>query len=227
MIKLFKDEYLKHITQLDELAFKCVQCQKKFCREKHEYLKSVETKDYKLVEYCTNECKIKYDNSTVDYNCRQCNALFKRRRVEIARTRVGFCCSACANRYNAAHGKQGMTRSQFEVWTESRLNHDYPNLTIHYNDRTLLKRSELDIFIPSLDTGIEINGPVHYDPIYGDKQLKTVQRNDRRKINKCAEMGIDVHSIDTRAMGHFNEAEANKHYQKIKQIIDKKIKANS
>lgn len=222
MIKLFKDEEFKLATHLDELSFQCVQCAKAFHREKHEYMKAAAAKDFILVEFCSNNCKVKFDNTTQDYNCRQCNAMFKRRRVEIARTRVGFCCSTCANRYTAAHGKQGMIRSQFEVWTEARLNLDYPNLTIHYNDRTLLKRSELDIFIPSLDIGIEINGPVHYDPIYGDKQLRAVQRNDRRKINKCAEFGINVHSVDTRAMGRFNESEAIKHYQKIKKIIESK-----
>ena len=39
-------------------------------------------------------------------------------------------------------------------------------------------RLHIDIFLPELSTAIEVDGPSHFEPIWGDDQLKKVQRSD-------------------------------------------------
>lgn len=43
------------------------------------------------------------------------------------------------------------------------------------------EKLELDIFVPKLKTIIEIDGPTHFRPIFGEERLKKVQRADAEK----------------------------------------------
>lgn len=62
-------------------------------------------------------------------------------------------------------------------------------------DRQVVAPLELDFYFPSLGCAVEINGPVHYKPIYGEKRLDTVRRNDRRKRRRCRRLGITLWSL--------------------------------
>jgi hypothetical protein len=44
---------------------------------------------------------------------------------------------------------------------------------------------ELDVYIPSISCGIEVNGPFHYYPIFGREQLLNQQRCDQRRRELC------------------------------------------
>ncbi len=222
MQKQFTEDELKQCNLLDALLFKCIVCHNAFDREKHEYLKSIELNQASRLLFCTAKCELAYNNHTEPHKCRQCDNTFLRRKAEVNRSKYGFCCSGCASKYNYDHGKCGLTRSKLEEWIEDQFLLEFPDLTVHYNDRSILKKSELDIYIPSLDLAFEINGPVHYDPIFGDKQLRSVQRNDRRKINKCADAGIEIISVDTREMHAFNETKAVRYFNQLKTHVNRK-----
>jgi hypothetical protein len=78
-----------------------------------------------------------------------------------------------------------------EVCLESELRKQYPNLDILFNDKTILN-SELDIYIPSLRLAFELNGILHYKPIYGTKKLLQIKKNDRFKKLLCKEKDIKL-----------------------------------
>lgn len=56
---------------------------------------------------------------------------------------------------------------------------------------------ELDIFIPDLMFAIEVDGPMHRMPCYGQKRLDAQILNDSIKDQQCAALGIYLLRINT------------------------------
>lgn len=48
------------------------------------------------------------------------------------------------------------------------------------------KQLHLDIFLPEFSTAIEINGPSHYLPVWGEEQLQKTIRSDQKKAGLLA-----------------------------------------
>lgn len=73
---------------------------------------------------------------------------------------------------------------------------DFPTLNVLANDRETLDGLEIDLYIPSANLAIELNGPVHYMPIYGDERLEQVQMKDARKHLELHQRGIRLLVLD-------------------------------
>jgi hypothetical protein len=54
----------------------------------------------------------------------------------------------------------------------------------------------MDIYIPSIKLAIELNGPTHYFPIFGDDKLKKTQTRDELKQKEMNEFGINLFLIN-------------------------------
>jgi len=85
--------------------------------------------------------------------------------------------------------------------------------------------SELDIYIPSLNLAFELNGILHYEPIYGPDKLKYIKNNDDRKLQACIEKQISFCIIDTSNFRYFKESKAEEFLTMIISIIKKKKEA--
>ena len=70
--------------------------------------------------------------------------------------------------------------------------------------------------------GIELNGILHYEPIYGEDKLLQIQTNDERKFQACLEKGIELCWIDTSTFNHFKIDKAQKYLKTVIQLIDNK-----
>ena len=79
--------------------------------------------------------------------------------------------------------------------------------------------AELDIYIPSLKLAFELNGIVHYEPIYGLDQLGKTQGNDHRKMLACAERGIDLCVLDVSHMKLFKEKAAQRYLDLLETVL--------
>lgn len=124
--------------------------------------------------------------------------------------------------YNNKHKKRGSQRSKLEKYIEDQLANLYPHLTVLYNDRTTIK-AELDIYIPSLQLAIELNGIFHYEPIFGELKLSQTQTNDKRKFQACLEEKIELCIIDTSTMKYFKPANAEKYLKIVTNLLDMKL----
>jgi hypothetical protein len=132
-----------------------------------------------------------------------------------------FCSLSCVARYKHSIKSYGNKRSKLEQWLEGRLSELYPDLRIDYN-KTDAINAELDIYIPSIKLGVELNGAVHYEPIFGKDKLLYVQNNDQRKFQACLERGIELCIMNTTGMNRFNPIKAVMYLQAIQNIISAK-----
>jgi len=77
----------------------------------------------------------------------------------------------------------------------------------------------LDIYIPSLNVAIELNGIFHYEPIYGVDKLGKIQDNDISKSKACIDNQIDLCTIDTSGQKYFKPKTSQKYLDIITNII--------
>ena len=204
----------------------CNYCQKDY---------SISTKDLasrknkKLVNcFCSRECRGKFQTKehTVSKPCGQCNVLVTRRLKEYLGSRTGliFCNSSCSAKYSNTHKTTGTRISKLENWLSTELTRLYPNLEIHYNRKDAVD-SELDIYIPSLKLGFELNGIFHYQPIYGQEKLEQTILNDARKLNSCINNNITLFIINTSNQKRFTEKSSVQFLDTILEQISSKLES--
>lgn len=105
---------------------------------------------------------------------------------------------------------------------EERLRETYPDLEIHCN-RTDAINAELDFFFPSLKLAFELNGILHYEPIYGPEKLARIQTNDTRKYQACLERGIELCVVDTERFTYFKAKGAEKFLTLVCDVVGRAI----
>lgn len=89
-------------------------------------------------------------------------------------------------------------RSDWEIAIEKYIRDEYPALRIETNNRSIipsrrtLSRLEIDIFIPELSLGIEVNGEAyHHREKYRKDRLHATEYSDEMyKENYCRRVGI-------------------------------------
>jgi hypothetical protein len=152
--------------------------------------------------------------------CTQCGIKFDKYPNQIKKTINNFCSSSCAAIYNNTHKTNGIRRSKLEKWIEDQLKTTFPNLAIKFNDIETIGL-ELDIYIPDLRLAFELNGIFHYKPIYKN-YLKTIN-NDQKKIQICADKGINLIVIDISEQIKFTEQSSYRYFNHIIDNINKPI----
>jgi hypothetical protein len=101
------------------------------------------------------------------------------------------------------HNLLGITACpSFQVSSEEHIlfdliKNDFPNLEVRRNCRDVLPSGlELDLLIPSLSIAIELNGPVHFFPIFGNEQFLKTQNKDIIKQMEASALGISLIVVD-------------------------------
>lgn len=167
--------------------------------------------------YCSRKCLgLTKRTNRIDIPCGQCNAPLQipERLYTKSKTKRFFCNSSCSGSYNNAHKEYGIRRSKLEKFVETKLPVDFPTLKFEFNKKDTIG-SELDVFCPDLNLGIEINGICHYKPIYGDEVFNKIKQNDAKKAKVCEEKGIQLFVLDTSKHSYVNEKTCDKYYQNI------------
>lgn len=90
-----------------------------------------------------------------------------------------------------AIAKSSKEGSKLELFvSESLIKHNFSPV-IHY-DKFPYEKLEVDIFLPANKIAIEIDGPSHTLPIYGDDRLESTIKSDEKKNNLLLGMGYVV-----------------------------------
>lgn len=208
-----------------EYTLKCDHCQEDFsCTARKWQQARYDKKRKNLNHYCSKQCKYKGKSISEkqQVSCQNCNKDFFKHHNQIKSSPNHFCSRSCAATFNNQNKTHGTRRSKLEKYLEAKLVEFYPELEFHFNRKDAIN-SELDIYIPSLRLAFELNGIFHYEPIYGEDKLKSIQNNDGRKFQACVEKGIELCIIDTSALSYFKEKNAEKYLNIINYLIMKVV----
>lgn len=135
--------------------------------------------------------------------CEHCNSNFLKKQSACNDSPKHFCSRKCSCAFNHKNKKIGTRISKLEKWIQAMLIAKYPNIEFRFNRCDTIK-SELDIFVPALKLAFELNGVVHYRPIYGSKKFNQIQANDRKKCILCQSNGINLYQLDTSSIKTFS-----------------------
>ncbi len=186
-------------------------------------IRNVVLKSYqknRFTAFCSRECvnNFRYKDSSRIVLCVHCGSNIEKYISAIREN--NFCNHSCAATHTNTHKTKGNRRSKLELWLEEQLTILYPTLLILYSDKTTIK-SELDIYIPSLNLAFELNGIFHYEPIFGKDKLDQIQNNDNRKFQACLENQIQLCIIDTSQHKYVKPSTSQKYLDIIISIINK------
>jgi hypothetical protein len=195
------------LTRHERAKMQCLHCNGIFLLEKHRVERAVERGTGK---YCSQTCARHARRTSQEVLCVNCKITFRKHGVELKRTRTHFCSRSCSARYNNRRKKFGATRrSKAEDYLCRLVRRDFPELTLVQNDRSLLPSGlEIDIFIPSLKLAIELNGPIHYYPLFGETKLRKIQAADVQKQLEIQSVGCNLIVVDISAYGYFKKVKA-------------------
>lgn len=154
--------------------------------------------------------------------CKQCQTIFVYDDTIKGNLKKIFCSHSCAATYNNQHKTTGTRRSKFEIFVEEKLKHDFPQLTIFFNDKTAIN-SELDIYIPQLHLAFELNGIFHYEPIFSHNKLIQIQNNDQQKIIQAYKANIELVIIDVSQIKYHILKNIQPYYDGIYNIIKENL----
>jgi hypothetical protein len=216
---------MKLLIPLDELHLhKILPCECKTCKRTFHISKSLAKrviKGTKKSDYCSTKCANLGKITRIKVCCKNCGNEFLKKKSQF-RGNNNFCNNSCAGHYNNKNKVTGYRRSKIEKWIESNLSKIYPHLEIFYSDKKAIK-SELDIYIPSLNLAFEINGIIHYTPIYGCDKLYKIQEKDREKVSECIKNKITLYVIDVSSQKYFTIKNSQKYLDIILKAINIKL----
>jgi len=220
MIPLFTDEEFNQAKRNDLLPLQCKQCGKIFYKTKLVIYNFKNPNHTSSGNFCSRKCMGLSQINKQKVICTNCGKGFEKLPTEIKKSKTGnyFCSRSCSVSYNNKHKTHGNRRSKLEKWLQEQLTILYPELDIHYNQKSVIN-SELDIYIPSLNLAFEINGIFHYEPIFGKDKLGKIQNNDISKSKACIDAKIDLCIIDTSQQKYFKPSTSQKYLDIITQII--------
>lgn len=223
-----KDE-LETLKSNDLVPFECEICKSTFHKKKHYALRGLKgTRNYSA---CSKECwrqvlKNRKPKQYITLICEWCQKSFSRhlslyKKSNVKLNKKCFCSQSCVASWQSKNTKGKSLRSKLEIWIEAELKKRFSSLNIIFNERKAVN-GELDIYIPSLNLAIEINGIYHYEPIYGDFNLSIRQSKDRIKKEDCLMKHIDLFVVDARQFSKLN----GKIEKEVLHQISKKISEN-
>lgn len=131
--------------------------------------------------------------------CSNCHKTILRTQRDIDNSKSGtfFCQKSCKTKYANQYQIIHKPKSRAEILLVKLIKDKFPNLEVQENVRSILKsKLEIDIFIPSLKLAIELNGPVHYIPMYGQEKLNKVKNKDLLKQAEINQLGFNLIIID-------------------------------
>lgn len=222
MKKLYTNTEYSLSKSRDYLPLRCIHCHSKFYKEKHEIQKVYAGKTKSTLNFCSRKCAGSHKRVLQQVICKQCGTIFTKKNTEIKRYPIHFCSKSCVTTYFNIHKTYGSNVSKLEKYLQKELIDTYSTIHFHFNRKNTIG-SELDIFIPELSIGFEINGIFHYRPIFGKKQLSFVQSNDAKKVKKCDELGIVLYIINTTTQNTFSVKSSYEFLKKITDIIDDRL----
>lgn len=121
---------------------------------------------------------------------------------------------------NEAARMSSKTGSKLEKFLLDRLLKDGYKVDFHKEQILSNTKLQIDLFLPTMNLAIEVDGPSHFSPIWGDEALKRNKRYDEKKNGLLVGKGLSL--IRVKQTKDFSIARANIIYQEIIKIFQTK-----
>jgi very-short-patch-repair endonuclease len=108
--------------------------------------------------------------------------------------------------------------SKLEKFILSNLLKDGFVVEFHKEQGLVTTRLQIDIFLPKMNTAIEIDGPSHFLPVWGEDSLNKNISYDQKKEGLILGRGWKL--IRIKQLKDFSKARGNLLYEKLKAVLD-------
>lgn len=115
--------------------------------------------------------------------------------------------------------KASKVGSKLERFIFEKLLADGYRAEFHKEQMLVTTKLQIDIFLPTMNTAIEIDGPSHFEPVWGDKSLERNVRYDNKKTGLILGKGWLL--IRIKQTKDFSNSRASLIYEKLKSELDK------
>lgn len=197
----------------------CQRCGKQFTRSNGRYNEAVK-KGWNF--FCSLKCRNTSYEKGEEFQCAECSEKVIKTPAQFRKTKFNvFCSKSCAANYNNKHKKYGTRRSKLERFLENQLKLNFPELRFFFNNRHTIG-AELDFYFPDLKLAIELNGILHFQPIYGKEKLLRIQEIDTEKRKSCFKSGIELIIFDVSRENQLTQKIKDKNWKKVKELVTSK-----
>lgn len=119
---------------------------------------------------------------------------------------------------NTAVRQASKTGSKLELFLFNALLHDGFAVEFHKEQNLLNTKLQLDLFLPKINIAIEVDGPSHFAPVWGEDTLKRNKRYDNKKTGLILGKGLAL--IRIRQSKDFSKARATVIYRELLKSIE-------
>jgi very-short-patch-repair endonuclease len=88
------------------------------------------------------------------------------------------------------------------------------NVVFHYNKILANEKLEIDIFVQNLGVAIEVDGPSHFYPVWGEEALAKTRKADIQKMGLLLGKGLSIIRLR-----HFGDTKSNKYCREVSKIL--------
>lgn len=110
------------------------------------------------------------------------------------------------------------TGSKLEKFLLSALLQDGIKVDFHKEQTLLTTKLQIDLFLPTINVAIEVDGPSHFEPVWGDQALQRNISYDTKKQGLLLGKGLVL--VRIKQNKDFSKTRAKLIYDQLKQIID-------
>lgn len=208
------------------LPLKCEHCLKIFFKRKSDVSMSLKGHPDFALRFCSLKCHHlqRVKDTHIELSCEQCEKIIVKQISWLKGNKHNFCSRSCNAKYQNAHKTLGVSRkSKAESYLASLIRGDFRQLALEENIRDVIPSGlEFDLYMPAIQLAVELNGPLHYFPIYGQEKLELIRERDTRKQSEARSIGCCLIVIDISKIKYWPETEVfllEQYNSKIKPLI--------
>ena len=108
--------------------------------------------------------------------------------------------------------------SKLEKFLLEQLLHDGHKVDFHKEQSLSNTKLQIDLFLPTLNIAIEVDGPSHFEPVWGEEALKRNKGYDNKKTGLIIGKGLVL--IRIKQTKDFSKSRAKVIYNNLRQIIN-------